>query len=734
MPFHFSCLLACSPTGNRGDRIEHQIVVRESKRLSVFVFACLIALGLMLLGRDFFHPDQLFFKAVRDPNPWMISYPWREFIRSCFSRGEFPLWNPYNALGEPYLANYQPAIFSVLRWPWYFLPFGKVAGPFILLELVFAGFGTWLFLRRIRLSAGASFLGAAGFMLSGYLVQYLNNQHLVIDLLIPWGLLASERLAGKTTRQNFLLFILVMTLIILGGQPAAALFTSGFMFSYFACRAISLNKPKALAASIPALAAVLMISLPQVLPFAEAIPHSWTFHPAGTALQRLEVRTLSSLLQPGLPVFSGPAAIQQSFPWLGEVIVLFALVSIFSLFRLRREASFFGFLGLLGMGVVYGLPGFELLAGIPGVDRLSLFKYPQPVISFCFVVLAGFGFEKIFRSSARLPSAVWWNRSRRFLKWFFIFLALAGPVAWHRLLDKPDYWENLAEVQLGNFRKLVREKPYARFAAEGRVWIPIQNLMVPLYDLGINDALIPARYVKLVKHLNRSADDHEFMADFFAWHSLRLKESAFSENASRLLAAGYFIRKTPPATSRRGYLLDEYQRGSPRHSHTALFGDPIYVVPLPDPVPRVFFPQRVAAAFSAEDSFGKILQTADLEKDAVAEGFPGGWFMSPVEIKSFKPGLSSVSLSYRGGEAFAVMSEQYFPGWRAFVSGQETRIFCSDYLLRGVLLPAGEHELQMVYQPWGFRIGLYAGLSTLAVLLALGSFRSFSGARAKPER
>ena len=58
------------------------------------------------------------------------------------------------------------------------------------------------------------------------------------------------------------------------------------------------------------------------------------------------------------------------------------------------------------------------------------------------------------------------------------------------------------------------------------------------------------------------------------------------------------------------------------------------------------------------------------------------------------------------GGGLVVLSDVYFPGWKATVDGEEAPIERVDYLLRGVAVGPGEHEIVMEYQPWSWRIGL----------------------------
>jgi uncharacterized membrane protein YfhO len=63
----------------------------------------------------------------------------------------------------------------------------------------------------------------------------------------------------------------------------------------------------------------------------------------------------------------------------------------------------------------------------------------------------------------------------------------------------------------------------------------------------------------------------------------------------------------------------------------------------------------------------------------------------------------------------------YYPaGWKARIDGQPTRIYRADVILRGLIVPAGKHRVEMVFDPDTFRVGLWVTVVVTAVLLALG--------------
>jgi hypothetical protein len=63
-----------------------------------------------------------------------------------------------------------------------------------------------------------------------------------------------------------------------------------------------------------------------------------------------------------------------------------------------------------------------------------------------------------------------------------------------------------------------------------------------------------------------------------------------------------------------------------------------------------------------------------------------------------------------------VLTDVYFPGWKAEVDGREVPIERVNYLMRGVVVPPGEHRVELRYEPLSWRLGwIVSLLATLAV-------------------
>jgi len=80
--------------------------------------------------------------------------------------------------------------------------------------------------------------------------------------------------------------------------------------------------------------------------------------------------------------------------------------------------------------------------------------------------------------------------------------------------------------------------------------------------------------------------------------------------------------------------------------------------------------------------------------------------------------------------AFLVLSDLYYPGWRATVDGRPVRILRADYLLRAVEVPEGEHVVEFIYAPASFRVGAAMSLCSwlgAAAVFGLMQWRSRRG-------
>ncbi|HSL86332.1 MAG TPA: YfhO family protein, partial [Bacteroidales bacterium] len=93
-----------------------------------------------------------------------------------------------------------------------------------------------------------------------------------------------------------------------------------------------------------------------------------------------------------------------------------------------------------------------------------------------------------------------------------------------------------------------------------------------------------------------------------------------------------------------------------------------------------------------------------------------------IELVSYQP--NELIYKYKaGGERLAVFSDIYYPaGWKSFIDGAEVPHFRANYVLRGMVVPGGEHEIRFSFEPESFYLGNRISLasSILFILMIVG--------------
>ena len=166
--------------------------------------------------------------------PSLQFVPWWAFAWENILTGEIPLWNPYNGMGAPLIANYQSAIFYPPNWLYglgYVLK--GAAGiaqtvEFILVaHILIAGYGMIAFLRRLGVRSLAQTVGALAFALSGYVVSRAGFLSMNAVLAwIPWVMVFSTDLVTRRDkRQPIFWLVLIVSLQLLAGHAQLSWYT-----------------------------------------------------------------------------------------------------------------------------------------------------------------------------------------------------------------------------------------------------------------------------------------------------------------------------------------------------------------------------------------------------------------------------------------------------------------------------------------------------------------------------
>ena len=98
---------------------------------------------------------------------------------------------------------------------------------------------------------------------------------------------------------------------------------------------------------------------------------------------------------------------------------------------------------------------------------------------------------------------------------------------------------------------------------------------------------------------------------------------------------------------------------------------------------------------------------------------PSAGEIGSVDLVSRTPGSLSLTVD-SPADGLLVLSEVHYPGWRAMVGGSAAPIIQTDHILRGIPVPAGKHQVQLVFRPVTFTVGVVLSGITLGALVVAG--------------
>lgn len=306
--------------------------------------------------------------------------------------------------------------------------------------------------------------------------------------------------------------------------------------------------------------------------------------------------------------------------------------------------------------------------------------------------------------------------------------ALPGPVLFRGRvrIEKQNGFDSIKELQM-NFSSSVRMSimtyPDSRLAWACRIRGPGKGFIQTTAKLsaGGQPSLLFARYAD--GNTAASCNGSLFQIDRqlsppgeygYTINALPVSEApgGLALIEPRIIRKDAALQETSPGS---GIYLNQYAlpRAFVVHKAELITGDSDLISKLLNP--SVFQP-RTSVLLSNPDPTYNLINS------------PGRWGRmpanEPVEVTEYSAVRARMRVRmYAPG--YLVMTDNYYPGWRVWVNGEEWKILRGDYAFRAVFLDQGENELEFRYVPVCFRLGLWVMLSSLAamVLIAVAGFK-----------
>jgi hypothetical protein len=205
--------------------------------------------------------------------------------------------------------------------------------------------------------------------------------------------------------------------------------------------------------------------------------------------------------------------------------------------------------------------------------------------------------------------------------------------------------------------------------------------------------------------------------------SLLLPELGREPLAVKLLRIGAVTH----VTSLREHPYDGLR---PRAAFPSVFARPVLLYQVPDPLPRLYVVGGARTAATENEVLAAIAEPAFdprrevvLSATAAVHAVPAG-FAGTVRLISRRMDrlVAEVEASAPG---WLVAVEAYDPGWQARVDAGPVEVLSANGLFRAVPVPAGRHQVEMIYRP----PGLTPGLMLTAFALVLGAWAAARGRR-----
>lgn len=222
-------------------------------------------------------------------------------------------------------------------------------------------------------------------------------------------------------------------------------------------------------------------------------------------------------------------------------------------------------------------------------------------------------------------------------------------------------------------------------------------------DTNYYDPLYIRRYGELVSYVNTAdringltRSDVQIISDATVSAELSFRRDRFWD----MTGTSVLSVKKSDALSPKGEMIWE-------DAHWALYTRPTAL-------PRAYLVSHVVVPTGQDwELSGLFSPETDLSKTAFIDVPRGSMPGAPQDagtatIRTYEAHRVVVDINARI-PGFLVLSDTYFPGWKASVDTVDTHIYRTNYAFRGVSVPKGPHVVEFRYEPESFTFGLWIG-------------------------
>ncbi len=657
---------------------------------------------------------------IFDLSPVTMFYAEKGLCAHLIRSGQLPLWNPYNALGVPLLADSISQPFAPFFSPFLVHPTPWVYSLCLVLQVLWGGLGMALFLRRVGLSSPAQALGALLFSFSPFTLNFCGYSDVWACMWFPWVLFALE--GALSSSSSGALAALLVALMGMSGHVEAAFFIAVSAFAYWAVRRWR-EGGRAHSRSVWLVfpLGALGLSAWWVLPFLEYLFHAsssrfaastpFPYHPSACFIPGSEIYWSPVLIllaaagwwvrrHRGIALAVLPAVLWGTamiFPW--PLWIQRAATFDFASGRYGRGLVWTGLIIWAALGVDGLMKGevdrrgrwvsASLAAGWWGAGLLVTVPSAQDLLARHLVPLTGsqapiLGWLTALCLLAILLAVVGAGQrvAPMTLAVALASLALASEVFVHPGLDV--CW-NRSEPRLA--------AAISKRAAHesGRMWFPDRDLWRSLPpNLSALWGLRDVRYCAPLAPSRLAVLDprRDPLKDLFgAWEPER---AAFLGVAT-------------------AWRLDGGKGGLVPYEAEGQAG-------------RAFWAGRAEAVATPEEGAARALKGAAWKDEVFIEGpVTGGPRNGDTAARGTVVSLEDHATNSRWRveaptAGWFVLRDLYYPGWKALVDGRPASMYAADGVFRAVPLGAGSHEVAFRYRPVSFLLGAFLTLVTLVGL------------------